>query len=387
MKFWGYQRPDGGVGARNYVALIPSVGCVNPVVSHIERMVRGTKAIRHDQGCLHPPADTEQVVRTLINLGKNPNVGAALVVGLGCEMADAEKIRDAIKSTGKSVDLVALHDLGGMLETICKGARIAADMVLEVSGVHRAPFGLDTLIFGTKCGSSDTTSGLSSNLVVGEVCRLMTENGGIFIQGEICDIMGGEYALKALSVKPEHGEKIVDFVRDLYLRGVAVGADVRGSQMTAGNVAGGLTTLVEKALGANAKGGNVPIQGALEYAEIPPGPSGRYIMNYPGHGFENLTGNAAGGAVVHLFTTGRGAPNGHPIMPTIKICGNAKTNISMMEHIDYDVTAVIDETESVEEAGERLYEYAVSVANGRLTRAEILNFDSGMEILIKGPVM
>jgi len=387
MKFLGYPRPDGKVGARNYVALIPSVGCVNSVVSHIERLVRGTRAIRHDQGCLHPSADTEQVVRTLINLGKNPNVAAALVIGLGCEMADAERIGEAIKSTGKSVDLVVLHDLGGMLETISKGARIAADMVLEVSGVHREPFGLDKLVFGTKCGSSDTTSGLSSNLVVGEVCRLMTENGGTFIQGEICDIMGGEYALKDLSIDPEQGEKIVDFVRDLYLRGVAVGADVRGSQMTAGNVAGGLTTLVEKALGANAKGGSVPIQGALEYAEVPSGPSGRYIMNYPGHGFENLTGNAAGGAIVHLFTTGRGAPNAHPIMPTIKICGNARTNISMREHIDYDVTAVIDETESVEKAAEKLYEYALSVANGRLTRAEILNIDSGMEILIKGPVM
>jgi altronate dehydratase large subunit len=260
-------------------------------------------------------------------------------------------------------------------------------MVFETSGIMREECGLDKLVFGTKCGSSDTTSGLSSNLVVGEVCRLMTEQGGIFIQGEICDIMGGEYALKELSVDPEQGEKIVDMVRDLYLRGLAVGADVRGSQMTAGNVAGGLTTLVEKALGANAKGGKVAIQGTLEYAEIPSGPPGRYIMNYPGHGFENLTGNAAGGAIVHLFTTGRGAPNGNPIMPAIKICGNPKTNVSMRDHIDFEVSSILDETEMVEEAGRRFYEYAVSVANGKLTRAEILHFDAGMEILIKGPVM
>jgi len=214
----------------------------------------------------------------------------------------------------------------------------------------------------------------------------MTENGGTFIQGEICDIMGGEYALKKLSVDQDQGEKIVDYVRDLYLRGLAVGADVRGSQMTAGNVAGGLTTLVEKALGANAKGGSVPIQGTLGYAAIPKGP-GRYIMNFPGHGFENLTGSAAGGAIVHLFTTGRGAPNAHPIMPTIKVCGNAKTNVTMSEHIDVHVSSVIDETETVEEAGQRLYEYAVDVANGKMTKAEVLNFDSDMEILIKGPVM
>lgn len=386
MKFYGYPRPDGKVGARNYVALIPATGCVNAVCNHIERLIRGTKAIRHHQGCLHPLADTEQVKRTLINLGKNPNVAAALVVGLGCEMVDAEQVCEGIKVSGKPADLVIVHKVGGMFETLSKGAQIAADMVVQVSGIGREEAGLDKLVFGTKCGSSDTTSGLSSNLVVGEVCRLMTENGGTFIQGEICDIMGGEYSLKKLSVDPEQGERIVDYVRDLYLRGTAVGADVRGSQMTAGNVAGGLTTLAEKALGANAKGGVVPIQGTLEYSEIPQGP-GRYIMNFPGHGFENLTGSAAGGAIVHLFTTGRGAPNGHPIMPAIKICGNAKTNISMREHIDVDVASVIDETETIQEAGQRFYEYAVDVANGKMVKAEVLNFDPEMEILIRGPVM
>lgn len=386
MQFYGYPRPNGEVGARNYVAIIPSVGCVNNLCSHLEQLIRGTKVVRHDQGCLHPPADTVQVSRTLINLGKNPNVGAALVVGLGCEMTKAEEIYEGIKASGKPVDMVVVHQLGGMINTLAAGARILVDMVAEVSEIQREAFGLDKLVVGTKCGSSDTTSGLSSNLVVGEVCRLMTENGGRFIQGEICDIMGGEYALKKLCVDPEQGEKIVDCVRDLYMRGYHVGADTRGCQMTAGNVAGGLTTLVEKALGANAKGADVPIQATLDYAELVPEKPGRYIMNFPGHGFENLTGSAAGGAVVHLFTTGRGAPNGNPLMPTVKLCGNAKTMKTMSEHIDVDVSSVITETESVEAAGERLYEFAVDVANGKMTKCEILNFE-GMEILINGPVM
>ncbi len=386
MKFYGYPRPDGSAGARNYVAIIPSVGCVNNICSQLERMIRGTKAIRHDQGCLHPPADTKQVTRTLVNLGRNPNVGAALVVSLGCEMVKAEEVYEGIKASGKPVDLVVVHKIGGMIETIAKAARILVDMVAQVSCIQREEFGLGKLVFGTKCGSSDTTSGLSSNLVAGEVCRLMTENGGKFIQGEICDIMGGEYALKDLSVDPEHGEQIVEYVRDLYMTGYHVGADTRGCQMTAGNISGGLTTLVEKALGANAKGANVPIQKALDYAELVPENPGRYIMNFPGHGFENLTGSAAGGAIIHLFTTGRGAPNGNPVMPTIKICGNANTMKTMSEHIDVDVSSIIDETESIKSAGERLYSFAVDVANGRLTKCEILNFE-GMEILIKGPVM
>ncbi len=386
MEFRGYYRPDGKVGSRNYVAIIPATGCINNLCSHLEHLIRGTVAIRHDQGCLHPKADTEQVTRTLINLGKNPNIGGALVLGLGCEMVKADEVYEGIKATGKPVDMFVMHEVGGMISTLERSARSLVNIVAKASEAQREKAGLDKLVFGTKCGSSDTTSGLSSNLVVGEVCKLMTKNGGKFIQGEICDIMGGEYALKNLSVDKEQGEKIVDYVRDLYMRGYNVGADVRGAQVTAGNAAGGLTTLVEKALGANAKGDDVPIQGTLEYAEIPPDKPGRYIMNFPGHGFENLTGSAAGGAIVHLFTTGRGAPNGNPIMPTVKICGNSKTMKTMSEHIDVDVSSIIDETETLEHAGERLYEFAVDVANGKLTKCEILNFE-GMEILIKGPVM
>lgn len=386
MDFYGFPRPDGQYGARNFVAIIPSTGCVNAVALQIEKLVKGTRAFTHHQGCLHPPQDTEQVTRTLISLGKNPNVAAVLVVGLGCEMVKVEELVDGIKKSGKPVDAVILHNEGGMLPTIAKGAQIAADMVLAASKVRREKAGLDKLQFCTKCGSSDTTSGLSSNLVVGEVCRLMTENGGTFIQGEVCDIMGGEYALKELCVDPKQGDKIVGFVKDLYARGTAVGADVRGCQMTAGNVAGGLTTLIEKALGANAKGDNVPIQSALNYGEIPDCP-GRHILATPGHGFENLTGGAAAGAQLILFTTGRGAPNGHPCIPAIKVCGNSKTNASLASHIDIDVASVINETEIVAQAGERLYELAIAVASGTMTKAEILNYDSAMEILIKGPVM
>ena len=136
MQFYGYPRQDGKVGARNYVALIPAPGCVNAVAFHLEKMIRGIKAISHDQGCLHPPADTEEVTRTLINLGKNPNVGAALVIGLGCELVSAEEVYEGIKSSGKPVDFVAFHKLEGMFETISKGPRIAADFVVQISGIR-----------------------------------------------------------------------------------------------------------------------------------------------------------------------------------------------------------------------------------------------------------
>ena len=387
MNFYGYPRPDGQVGARNIVAIIPSTGCVNAVAQQIEKMVAGTRAFTHHQGCLHPPQDTDRVTRTLINLGKNPNVAAVVVVGLGCEMVDMDTVVKGIRESGKPCEGVQLHKLGGSLEAIYEGCRIAAGMAYEASKLRRQPFGMDKLCFCTKCGSSDTTSGLSSNLVVGEVCRLLTEAGGTFVQGEVCDIMGGEYALKDLCVKPEDGDKIVKFVKRLYDHGVAVGADVRGSQMTAGNIAGGITTLIEKAMGANAKGQNVPISGTIEYGDRPCCWGGRHIVATPGHGFENLTGGAAAGAQLILFTTGRGAPNGHPCIPAVKICGNKKTNTSLAAHIDMDVSSVLEEKETVQNAGERLLELACGVASGTLTKAEVLKFDSAMEILIDGPVM
>ena len=386
MNFYGFPRPDGQVGARNFVALIPTTGCVNTVALQIEKLIENTRAFCHTQGCLHPPADTQRVTNTLINLAKNPNVGGVLLIGLGCEMVKFDEVFEGCKQSGKPIRGVELHKLGGHLKTVFEGAKLAAELVLEVSKNRREKFGLEKLCFCTKCGSSDTTSGLSANLVVGEVCKQMTAAGGTFIQGEICDIMGGEYALKELCVNPADGDKIVKYVKDLYNHGLAVGADVRGDQVTAGNRDGGLTTLTEKALGANAKGADCPIVGTIDYGNRSSCWGGRHIVSTPGHGFENLTGGAAAGAQLILFTTGRGAPNGHPCIPAVKVCGNSKTIDFLSEHIDIAVDSVINETETLQHAGERLFEFAVDVANGTLTKAEILRF-TGMEILIDGPTL
>jgi len=386
MDFYGFPRPDGQVGARNFIALIPTTGCVNTVALQIEKLVDNTRAFCHTKGCLYPPGDTKRVTNTLINLANNPNVAGALLIGLGCEMVNFDEVMEGCKKSGKPIRGVQLHKLGGHLETVFEGAKLAAELVLEASKIRREKFGLDKLCFCTKCGSSDTTSGLSANLAVGEVCRLMTAAGGTFVQGEICDIMGGEYALKDLCVHKEDGDKIVGYVKDLYNRGLAVGADVRGDQVTTGNRDGGLTTLTEKAMGANAKGQECPIVGTIDYGNHVKCLGGRNIISTPGHGFENLTGGAAAGAQLILFTTGRGAPNGHPCIPAIKLCGNTKTVKNLSEHIDFAVDSIINEEETVAQAGERLFEFAIDVANGTLTKAEILKF-TGMDILTYGPTL
>ena len=386
VEFFGYERPDGTVGVRNHVAIIPSVGCSNEVAHQISHLIRGTVALTHHQGCLTPPRDLDQVARALIGLGKNPNVAASLIVSLGCESVDPDEIADEIAKSGKPVELVKIQEEGGSIKALAKGAEIAAKMALEASKIRRKKVDASSLIVSTKCGASDTTSGISSNIAVGQAADIVIKNGGTFILGEVCDIMGAENILAKRAVNENVREKVITMVKNLSALGEALSVDVVGTQLTGGNKRGGLSTVVEKALGASVKGGTAPIQGVVKYGEKPPG-RGLYLMPTPGHGFENLTGVAAAGSQLMLFTTGIGAPEGHPIMPTIKICGNRETCNRLMSHIDVDVSQIIEGTMAVEDAGKKLYEEVLSVASGKLTKAEILNFDETMEILVHGPIM
>jgi len=342
--------------------------------------------VTHQQGCLTISSDLEQVQQTLINLGKNPNLAAVLLVSLGCESVFPNEIRDEIAKSGKPVELITMHELGGSIQTIAAGAEIAGQMVLDASEIRRQEFDASELVVGCKCGSSDATSGLSSNLAVGEAADTLVKEGGTFLFGEVCDIMGSEQILARRAVNKEVGQKIIDAVNSLIDRAAMVGADVVGCQLTEGNKKGGLTTVAEKAIGATAKAGSTAPQGFIGYGEVPAG-KGLWIIPTPGRGFENLTGLAAAGAVVHLFTTGLGAPEGHPIMPVIKLTGNINTWNKLRTHMDFNVSSIIDGTETVQAAGKRLFGELLKVASGKLTKAEILHYDETMNILTYGPVI
>jgi len=384
--FFGFERLNGEIGVRNYVAVLPTVGCANEVVLEITRHVSGTVGLTHRQGCLKLPPDLEQVSETIIGLGKNPNIAAVLLVSLGCESVFPDKIADEIAKSGKPVDLVEIQKIGGSTNACAKGIEIASEMVLEASQIRRKEYDTSELMLSTKCGASDATSGLASNLAVGAVADKLIEDGGTFILGEVCDIMGSEDVLAARAVTPEVGNEIIAMVKDLIVRAQAVGMDAVGGQLTEGNKRGGLTTVKEKALGAIAKGGSTPVKGTIGYAEKPPG-KGLYVMPTPGRGYENLTGVAAAGSQLMLFTTGLGAPEGHPIMPVIKLTGNINTWENLRSHMDFNVSGIIEGTETVEQAGERLYEEMLNVASGKLTKAEILKYNEGMEILTYGPTI
>lgn len=372
MKFQGYLRKDGLVGVRNYLAVIPTVGCVNEVASRIAGQINGAAPILHHQGCCQLKPDLEMVTKVLIGIGKNPNVSSVLLVSLGCESVNGEEIEKEIRSD-KPVERICLQELGGITRTVSQGIMIAQRMALDSSN-SRSEARLSDLTIGIKCGASDTTSGIASNPAVGVAADRLLEEGATVIFGETTEVIGAEHVLARRAKNKEVANKIWEKVRQMEERAKVLGVDMRGGQPTAGNIRGGLTTIEEKSLGAIVKAGTKPIEGVLEYGEKPSKP-GLYFMDSPGREMEFITGIASAGAQIMLFSTGLGAPQGFPISPVIKVSGNPGTCHHLEEHIDLDVSAIVKGKEEIEEAGNRIFEEVIKVASGKRVKAELLNYD------------
>lgn len=386
QSFFGYERPDGRFGARNHVAVLPSVGCANEVARAISERVPGTTSLLHHQGCCQLAPDLDIVSRTLVGFGKNPNVASALIVSLGCEAVSAEGLASEIAKTGKRVESVVIQELGGLSQSVKKGTRLARDMVAECSRQSRYRTDVANLVVGLKCGASDTTSGLASNPAVGACTDLLVAQNATIITAETTEIMGAEHILAARAINEAVAERILAIVENMESRVKSIGVDMRGSQPTPGNIAGGLTTIEEKSLGAICKAGTSMIQSVLEYGETPR-QRGLHVMDTPGSEMHVLPALAAAGAQIILFTTGRGAPQGFPTVPVIKICGNRKTCIRMNEHIDMDVSGILGGEETVRSASHRILDLTLKVASGELTKAEVTGYGETLEIYTHGPLI
>lgn len=386
MKFSGYLRPDGQVGTRNYVGIISTVVCANEVARAIADKVNGSVAFSHQQGCCQTPPDLNRVTRTLSGLGRNPNLASVLLVGLGCEGTKMPEVREAIIASGKKVETLMIQEEGGAAGTIAKGVLLAQEMAIEASSIIPVECGPGHIVLGLKCGSSDTTSGLASNPALGMAVERFVKEDAVVIMGEITEIIGAEHIFAAQAKDKETGKKILDLVERMENRAKAAGADMRGGQPTPGNIAGGLTTIEEKSLGAIAKSGNAVVQAVYEYGERPD-VKGLVLMDSPGREPELLTGLAAAGCNVIAFTTGRGAPQGFPFVPVIKITGNEKTWNHLRDHMDLSVHQVMDGGETLGQAGERIYEAVEKVASGTRTKAEISGYVQAMDIYVMGPVI
>jgi altronate dehydratase large subunit len=369
--FLGYQRPNGDIGVRNHLLLIPTVICSNQVVSRIAQLVPGTVAIPHQHGCSQIGADKERTFAVLAGTGRNPNVGGVIIVSLGCEVVDPAALAEAIKVTGKPVVAFDIQSVGGSVKAIQHGVLLAKKMQAELEREPKVPVPLSKLKVGVKCGGSDATSGLASNPALGAAADALIASGGGIVIGETTEIIGAEHVLAERCLAPETKARLYDFVGRFEKEVERMGVDMRGGNPSPGNIAGGLSTIEEKSLGCISKCGTAPIRGVIEYAgPIPEG--GLYFMDSPGNDIECVSGMAAGGAHIVCFTTGRGTPTGSAVLPVIKITANKRTYASMEDNMDVDVSGMLTGALSLEQAGERIWQEIREVAEGKLTKAEFL---------------
>lgn len=373
MTLSGYVRPDGSVGFRNHVAILSSVGCANDVSKKLARMYPNALLLTHRQGCAQLGDDKEQSARALTGIGKNPNIAAVLVIGMGCESITAEYLAEEISKTKKPVEYLVVLEEGGLMAALPKGVRFLDQMMSEASQMTRVPCGLDALTLGVKCGLTDTTSGIASNPAIGVAADRVIESGGTVVFGETPEVIGAEHILAQRAATPEVEQDLYRVVYECEERVKASGMDIRGANPAPGNIAGGITTIEEKSLGAIKKGGGKKLQAVLGYGEMPNG-KGFFFMDGPGRTPEALTGLSATGAQVILFSTGGGSPAGSLISPVIKVTGNPRTAERLKDHIDIDVSSVIQGESTLEEAGESVFQELLSVASGKATKSERLGY-------------
>jgi altronate dehydratase large subunit len=377
--FMGYRRENGTYGARNHIAIIPSVFCAAKVAERIAQNVPGALHFRHPVGCSQVGEDLEITARTLIGIGKNPNFAGVVIVGLGCERFSPREMAEGIAPTGKMLETVVIQDAGDSLKAIEAGTRMARRLQQAASQEKRVEAPLSALMIGMNCGGSDMTSGLVANPALGIASDMLVARGGSSILSELTELIGTEHILARRAVSKEVAEDIVNAIAAMEAR---LKEQTRHSSNAArthlistGNYEGGLSSVVEKSLGGMKKSGT-----AARFTEVfktgdAPSKKGLLLMDGPGHDGEVTTGEAAAGAQIVCFPTGRGTPSGFPGIPVIKITGNPRTFERMHENIDLNAGKILTGECTLEEMGREVYAEILAVASGKLCKAEILGHD------------
>jgi (2R)-sulfolactate sulfo-lyase subunit beta len=368
--FMGYRRENGRMGIRNHVIILPLDDLSNAACEAVANNIKGTMAIPHPYGRLQFGADLELHFRTLIGTGCNPNVAAVVVIGIEPQWTNT--VVEGIKKSGKPVEGFWIEG-NGDTATIAAASKAAYKMMKHASKLQRVSAPLSELWVSTKCGESDTTSGCGSNPTVGNAFDKLYEIGSTLVFGETTELTGGEHLVEARCRTPEvkaKFKKMFDRYQDVIERHKT--SDLSDSQPTKGNIAGGLTTIEEKALGNIQKiGKKCMVDDVLDKAETPT-IKGLHFMDSSSAAAEMVTLCAAAGFAAHFFPTGQGNVIGNPILPVIKLCANPKTVRTMSEHIDVDVSGILRREENMDTAGEKLLDCLLRTANGELTAAEIL---------------
>ncbi len=371
-KIMAYRRENGRVGVRNHVVILPVDDISNAACEAVANNIKGTMALPHAYGRLQFGPDLDLHFRTMIGTGANPNVAACIVIGI--EPGWTQRIVDGIAATGKPVAGFWIEQ-NGDLKTIMDASRKAKDFVHFASELQREPCDVSELWISTKCGESDTTTGLGSCPTVGNMYDKLIPEGIYGVFGETSEITGAEHICKARAATPEVGERWYTMwkaYQDDVIEANKVD-DLSESQPTKGNIEGGLSTIEEKALGNLEKIGRIcRYIDILEPAEEPKAGHGLYFMDSSSAAAECVTLMAAGGYVIHTFPTGQGNVIGNPIIPVVKITANPRTVRTMGEHVDVDVSGILRRDQTIDEAGDSLIDMVVRTANGRYTAAEAL---------------
>ncbi|RJQ67046.1 MAG: altronate dehydratase [Desulfobacteraceae bacterium] len=366
--FMGFERPDGSVGIRNHVAVIPSVACANGVVAAIARAVPEAAPLYHGHGCGRA-VEIGLHTRTLANLGRNPNVAAVLVVGLGCETIKAQTLAGEIALSGKPVAHFNIQEVGGSRRATARGIEIVLRLQSEAGRVQRGPCPLNRLIVGLECGGSDAFSGITANPGVGRVSDWLVDQGATVMLTESTEMIGTSHILQRRACDP----KVAGDIADMVAGAEKLTRDLLGPMaayvIAPGNMDGGMSSIREKSLGCIVKSGCRPISQVVAYGQVPTA-KGVVLMDAPGYDTESITGLAAGGCQAMLFTTGRGNPLGHSLVPVIKVASTSQMYRRMEDDMDIDAGVILDGT-PLEEVGNTITALLRRVLEGERTKAEV----------------
>ena len=375
MNFWGYRRPDGRVGVRNNVLVLPASVCAADTCRIVASQVKGTVTFHNQNGCSQVPCDMQLTMDTIAGFAANPNIYGTIIISLGCENCQMDLVVKAIQErTNKPMRQFIIQECGGTIATAEQAVRAAREMVQEASLQRREEFPISKLMLGTECGGSDMTSGWASNPLIGQVCDRLVDMGATAVLSETTEFIGAEHILARRGRTPEIRQRIYDIVHRYEDSLKLVGEDPRDGNPSPGNKAGGLTTLEEKSLGCIHKGGHHPVEEVYDYAKQMEYGKGLVIMDTPGNDPSSVAGMAAGGCQLVLFSTGRGTPTGNPIAPVIKLTANPITYGKMKDNIDVDGSILLEHPEKMDEVADALVAEIIDFANGKATKSESLGF-------------
>ena len=398
MEFWGYSRPDGSVGVRNHVLILPATRNVNYICHRIALAVPGVTTFYTTGEYGRTGGDRKRLARFLTGIARNPNVANVLLIGMphgyGYPEFQTDALAAEIARSGKRLEILNVDRCGGLEGTVVQGIRLARELVREATAMRREAAPLSKLTIGMKCGDSDATSGLAGNPALGRAVDRLIGAGGTALFSETLELIGAEQTLVQRAKTPEVAQRLLRLIADWEARATSIGEDIRTINPIPENIAAGITTLEEKSLGAVEKTGTRELSGVLDYCERP-GEPGLWLMDAWMSSYSLLPSFAAAGAQIVLYQLGGNElpPEDAPlsavdpglVAPLLTISGNPRTAEAAGDYLDVSTGGVLLGTETLDAAGERILEEIVRAANGRATRGETMRYPEPFEVFFEGP--